>query len=79
VVAKWIIINLTEPLDETKEWKQSQIYAKIKEMLADKIKEGKITKSGLSVLYHKNIGEDMLKANFVRFQVKPRIWKNYDC
>ena len=42
--AKSLILELARLLDETKECKQSQICAKIKEMLADKIKEGKITK-----------------------------------
>jgi uncharacterized protein YnzC (UPF0291/DUF896 family) len=42
--AKSLILKLARLLDESKECKQSQICAKIKEMLADKIKEGKITK-----------------------------------
>ena len=42
--AKSLILKLARLLDETKQGKQSQICAKIKEMLADKIKEGKITK-----------------------------------
>jgi uncharacterized protein YnzC (UPF0291/DUF896 family) len=42
--AKSLILELARLLDETKECKQSQICTKIKEMLADKIKEGKITK-----------------------------------
>jgi uncharacterized protein YnzC (UPF0291/DUF896 family) len=42
--AKSLILKLARLLDETKQCKQSQICAKIKEMLADKIKEGKITK-----------------------------------
>ena len=42
--AKSLILKLARLLDETKECKQSQICTKIKEMLADKIKEGKITK-----------------------------------
>jgi len=42
--AKSLILELTRLLDETKQCKQSQICTKIKEMLADKIKEGKITK-----------------------------------
>src|SRR3954463_3395417 len=42
--AKSLILRLARLLDETKQIKQSQICTKIKEMLADKIKEGKITK-----------------------------------
>jgi len=42
--AKSLILKLARLLDETKECKQSLICTKIKEMLADKIKEGKITK-----------------------------------
>jgi hypothetical protein len=42
--AKCLILKLARLLDETKQCKQSQICTKIKEMLADKIKEGKITK-----------------------------------
>ena len=42
--AKSLILELARLLDETKQCKQSQICTKIKEMLADKIKEGKITK-----------------------------------
>jgi len=42
--AKSLILKLARLLDETKECKQTQICTKIKEMLADKIKEGKITK-----------------------------------
>ena len=42
--AKSLILKLARLLDETKQGKQSQICAKIKEMVADKIKEGKITK-----------------------------------
>ena len=42
--AKSLILKLARLLDETKQGKQSQICTKIKEMLADKIKEGKITK-----------------------------------
>ena len=42
--AKSLILKLARLLDEAKQCKQSQICAKIKEMLADKIKEGKITK-----------------------------------
>ena len=42
--AKSLILKLARLLDETKQCKQSQICTKIKEMLADKIKEGKITK-----------------------------------
>jgi uncharacterized protein YnzC (UPF0291/DUF896 family) len=42
--AKSLILKLARLLDETKECKQGQICTKIKEMLADKIKEGKITK-----------------------------------
>ena len=41
--AKSLILELARLLDETKECKQSQICTKIKEMLADKINEGKIT------------------------------------
>ena len=41
--AKSLILELARLLDETKECKQSQICAKIKEMLKDKINEGKIT------------------------------------
>ena len=41
--AKILILKLARLLDETKECKQSQICTKIKEMLADKIHEGKIT------------------------------------
>jgi hypothetical protein len=41
--AKSLILKLARLLDETKQGKQSQICAKIKEMLADKIKEDKIT------------------------------------
>ena len=42
--AKSLILELARLLEETKQCKQSQICTKIKEMLADKIKEGKITK-----------------------------------
>ena len=42
--AKSLILKLARLLDETKQGKQSQICTKIKEMFADKIKEGKITK-----------------------------------
>jgi hypothetical protein len=42
--AKSLILKLARLLDGTKQGKQGQICAKIKEMLADKIKEGKITK-----------------------------------
>ena len=42
--AKSLILKLARLLDEAKQCKQSQICAKIKEMLAEKIKEGKITK-----------------------------------
>jgi uncharacterized protein YnzC (UPF0291/DUF896 family) len=42
--AKSLILKLARLLDETKECKQSLICTRIKEMLADKIKEGKITK-----------------------------------
>jgi hypothetical protein len=42
--AKSLILELARLLDETKQCRQSQICRKIKEMLADKIKEGKITK-----------------------------------
>jgi hypothetical protein len=42
--AKSLILGLARLLDETKQCRQSQICRKIKEMLADKIKEGKITK-----------------------------------
>jgi len=42
--AKSLILKLARLLDETKECKQSQICRKIKEILQDKIKEGKITK-----------------------------------
>ena len=41
--AKSLILKLARLLDETKECKQSQICRKIKEMLKDKIHEGKIT------------------------------------
>jgi len=41
--AKSLILELARLLDETKECKQSQICRKIKEMLKDKIHEGKIT------------------------------------
>jgi uncharacterized protein YnzC (UPF0291/DUF896 family) len=42
--AKSLILKLARLLDETKQGKQSQICTKIKEMLADKVKEGKISK-----------------------------------
>ena len=42
--AKSLILKLARLLDETKQCNQSQICTKIKEMLAEKIKEGKITK-----------------------------------
>jgi hypothetical protein len=42
--AKSLILEIARLLDETKQCKQSQICTKIKEILADKIKEGKITK-----------------------------------
>ena len=41
--AKSLILELARLLDETKQCKQSQICRKIKEMLEDKINEGKIT------------------------------------
>ena len=41
--AKSLILELARLLDETKQCKQSQICTKIKEILADKINEGKIT------------------------------------
>ena len=41
--AKSLILKLARLLDETKQCKQSQICRKIKEMLKDKINEGKIT------------------------------------
>ena len=41
--AKSLILKLTRLLDETKQCRQSQICRKIKEMLKDKIHEGKIT------------------------------------
>ena len=41
--AKNLILELARLLDKTKQCKQSQICTKIKEMLADKINEGKIT------------------------------------
>ena len=44
LVPKSLILKLARLLDETKQFRQSQICGKIKEMLADKIKEGKITR-----------------------------------
>jgi hypothetical protein len=41
--AKSLILELARLLDETKQFRQSQICTKIKEMLKDKIHEGKIT------------------------------------
>jgi hypothetical protein len=41
--AKSLILELARHLDETRQSEQSQICRKIKEMLADKINEGKIT------------------------------------
>ena len=41
--AKSLILELARLLDETKQCRQSQICRKIKEMLKDKIHEGKIT------------------------------------
>jgi hypothetical protein len=41
--AKSLILELTRRFDETKRCEQSQICRKIKEILQDKIKEGKIT------------------------------------
>ena len=41
--AKSLILKLARLLDETKQGRQSQICRKIKEMLEDKINEGKIT------------------------------------
>ena len=41
--AKNLILELARHLDETKQSEQTQICRKIKEMLKDKIKEGKIT------------------------------------
>ena len=42
--AKSLILKLARLLDETKECKQSLICTRIKEIMQDKIKEGKITK-----------------------------------
>src|SRR5438067_9676207 len=70
--AKNLILELARLLDETKECKQSQICTKIKEMLADKIKEGKITKKCIERCLPQEYKRRMLKANKVRFQVKPR-------
>jgi len=42
VKAKNLILELAKELDETKQCKQSQICRKIKDILEDKIKEGKI-------------------------------------
>ena len=52
--AKSLILELARLLDETKQCKQSQICTKIKEMLADKIKEGKITKNLFTSLITNN-------------------------
>jgi hypothetical protein len=41
--AKSLILELARQLDETKQCEQSQICRKIKEILQDKIKAGKIT------------------------------------
>src|SRR5205085_4168780 len=41
--AKSLILELARHLDETKQSEQTQICRKIKEMLKDKIKDGKIT------------------------------------
>jgi hypothetical protein len=41
--AKSLILELARRFDETKRCEQSQIFRKIKEILQDKIKEGKIT------------------------------------
>ena len=41
--AKNLILELARELDEAKQCKQSQICRKIKELLEDKIKEGKIS------------------------------------
>ena len=41
--AKSLILELARHLDETKQCEQTQICRKIKEMLKDKINEGKIT------------------------------------
>jgi hypothetical protein len=41
--AKRLILELARRFDETKRFEQSQICRKIKEILQDKIKDGKIT------------------------------------
>jgi hypothetical protein len=46
--AKDLILELARRLDETKRCEQSQICRKIKEVLQDKIKEGKITEKWIA-------------------------------
>jgi ribosome-binding factor A len=56
--AKDLILELARALDESKQCAQrSQICRKIKEILRDKITEGKVTENGLKNAYHKNIKE----------------------
>src|SRR6476620_7381077 len=59
--AKSLILELARLLDETKQGKQSQICAKIKEMLADKIQEGEVTKKWI---------ESLLQQEYRRREVK---------
>jgi hypothetical protein len=68
--AKSLILKLARLLDETKQGKQSQICTKIKEMLADKIKEGKITKKWiercLPQVYRRRYGKSEQSSLSVR-------------
>ena len=64
--AKSLILELARHLDETRQCEETQICRKIKEMLNDKIKEGKITGKWI---------EECLPQEYTRKYIQGSIYK----
>ena len=60
--AKSLILELARHLDETRQCEETQISRKIKEMLADKIKEGKIIKKWIERCLPQEYGRRYVKS-----------------
>jgi len=70
--AKSLILKLARLLDETKECKQSLICTRIKEMLADKIKEGKITKKWIERCLPQEYRRSYVKSELCSLSVRAK-------
>src|ERR1051325_2147483 len=76
--AKSLILELARHLDETRQCEGTQICRKIKQMLKDKINEGRITGKWIEECLPQEYKRKYAKkSNLVRFQGMLRKWEKF--